>query len=132
LKGIVVTLVNPELGPNMILMTSSSGNVSYIVDDQNQQGVFTYHLLKRLQEAKSEISIDALFNLLRKDVALTTIKKLNKIQTPSIFIRKDIDQKVKMMLLSGSKELIDFLKITDRKASMFCHKVFVFFLFAEF
>jgi hypothetical protein len=132
LKGIVVTLVNPELGPNMILMTSSSGNVSYIVDDQNQQGLFTYHLLKRLQESKSEISIDPLFNLLRKDVALTTIKKLNKIQTPSIFIRKDIDQKVKMMLLSGSKELIDFLKITDRKGSMFCHKVFVFFLFAEF
>jgi hypothetical protein len=100
-KGITVTPVNPELGPNMILMTSSSGNESSIVDDQNQHGLFTYHLLKRLQEAKGEISIDALFNLVRKDVALTAIKKLNKIQTPSILIGKDIEQKVKTMLLIG-------------------------------
>jgi hypothetical protein len=100
-KGITVTPVNPELGPNMILMTSSSGNESSIVDDQNQHGLFTYHLLKRLQEAKGEISIDALFNLVRKDVALTAIKKLNKIQTPSILVGKEIEQKVKTMLLIG-------------------------------
>lgn len=100
-KGITVTPVNPELGPNMILMTSSSGNESSIVDDQNQHGLFTYHLLKRLQEAKGEISIESLFNLVRKDVALTAIKKLNKIQTPSILIGKEIEQKVKTMLLIG-------------------------------
>lgn len=100
-KGITVTPVNPELGPNMILMTSSSGNESSIVDDQNQHGLFTYHLLKRLQEAKGEISIEALFNLVRKDVALTAIKKLNKIQTPSILVGKEIEQKVKTMLLIG-------------------------------
>ncbi len=100
-KGITVTPVNPELGPNMILMTSSSGNESSIVDDQNQHGLFTYHLLKRLQEAKGEISIESLFNLVRKDVALTAIKKLNKIQTPSILVGKEIEQKVKTMLLIG-------------------------------
>lgn len=100
-KGITVTPVNPELGPNMILMSSSSGTESSIVDDQNQHGIFTYHLLKRLQEAKGEISIESLFNLVRKDVALTAIKKYNKIQTPSILVGKEIEQKVKTILLIG-------------------------------
>lgn len=100
-KGITVTPVNPELGPNMVLMTSSSGNESSVTDDQNQHGLFTYHLLKRLQESKGELSIEALFNLVRKDVALTAIKKLNKIQTPSILVGKEIEQKLKTMLLIG-------------------------------
>lgn len=102
-KGISVTPVNPELGPNMLLISSSSGNESSVIDDQNQHGLFTYHLLKRLQESKGDISIDSLFSLIKKDVALSAIKKLNKIQTPSILLGKEIELKSKTIPLFGKK-----------------------------
>jgi len=94
LKGITIKPVNPELGDNMLLLSSSSGNESSVVDQENQHGLFTYQLLKILQKTEGNISIQDLYNTLRKDVGINAIKKFDKIQTPAILLGKNIKDKV--------------------------------------
>ena len=98
-KGITVIPVNPELGENMLLLSSSSGNESSVVDDKNQHGLFTYHLLKLLKENNGDISIEDLYSKLRKDVGLSAIRNLNKIQTPSILVGKKLESQLSTRLL---------------------------------
>ena len=99
LKGISIKPVNPELGDNMLLLSSSSGNESSVVDNENQHGLFTYHLLKILKETKGNISIQELYNSLRKDVGINAIKKLDKVQTPSILLGKNVKEKAGVLKL---------------------------------
>ena len=98
-KGITVIPVNSELGENMLLLSSSSGNESSVVDDKNQHGLFTYHLLKLLKENNGNISIEDLYSKLRKDVGLSAIRNLNKIQTPSILVGKKLESQLSTRLL---------------------------------
>jgi len=93
-KGITVVPINPELGDNMLLLSSSSGNESSVVDDKNQHGLFTYHLLKILKESNGEISIAELYSRLKKDVGLYAIKNLDKIQTPNILVGKELEEHI--------------------------------------
>ena len=93
LKGVTVKAKNPELGDNMLLISSSSGTESSVVDKDNQHGLFTYHLMKILKETKGDISIQDLYNRLRKDVAINAIRKLDKVQTPSILLGKSFKNK---------------------------------------
>ena len=101
LKGITIKPINPELGDNMILLSSSSGNESSVVDAQNMHGLFTYHLLEVLKDAKGVISIQDLYNVLRKKVGISAIKKLDKKQTPSVLIGKNIQEHIQTMQLIG-------------------------------
>jgi hypothetical protein len=90
LKGITVTPVNPELGDNMILISSSSGNETSLADQDNQHGLFTYYFLKQLKDSNGKIELMQFFEGVKKDVGLSAIKKFNKIQTPNIFIGKSL------------------------------------------
>lgn len=102
-KGITVIPVNPELGDNMLLLSSSSGNESSVVDDKNQHGLFTFHLLKILKETQGDISISNLYEQLKKVVGLSAIKNLNKVQTPSILVGKELKDKIEINPLIGNE-----------------------------
>ena len=102
-KGVTVVPVNPELGENMLLLSSSSGNESSVVDDKNQHGLFTYHLLKILKETQGEIPISELYEKLKKEVGLSAIKNLDKIQTPHILIGTELKQKIDTNPLLGNQ-----------------------------
>lgn len=102
-KGITVVPVNPELGENMLLLSSSSGNESSVVDDKNQHGLFTYHLLKILKETQGEIPVNELYERLKKEVGLSAIKNLDKVQTPSILIGNKLKEKLATKSLIGNE-----------------------------
>jgi hypothetical protein len=101
LKGITVTPVNPELGDNMVLITSSSGNESSLADQENQHGLFTYYFLKQMKETNGTVELSKFFENLKKDVGLSAIKKYNKIQTPNILIGKSLREKTEVSLFSN-------------------------------
>lgn len=102
LKGITIKPINPELGDNMLLLSSSSGNESSVVDQENQHGLFTYELLKLLKENKGDISIQDLYNTLRKEVGINAIKKLDKVQTPAILLGKNLKDQAGIIPLIGN------------------------------
>lgn len=102
LKGITVTPVNPELGDNMVLISSSSGNESSLADQNNQHGLFTYYFLKQLKESNGKIGLMPFFENVQKEVGLSAIKKFNKIQTPNILIGKSLRENAEFSLFMGN------------------------------
>ena len=56
-------------------------------------------LLKLLKENNGDISIEDLYSKLRKDVGLSAIRNLNKIQTPSILVGKKLESQLSTRLL---------------------------------
>ena len=82
---------NPNIGDNMILISSSSGEETSLTDNENMHGLFTYYLLKFLKESNGDITLEGLFEKVRKKVGLESIMKFNKPQTPELLFGKNIN-----------------------------------------
>ncbi len=82
---------NPNLGNQMILYSSSSGEQTSLTDEENKHGLFTYYFLKSLKESKGEIKSLELFENLKKNVSVKSIMNYNKPQTPEVIFGKNID-----------------------------------------
>ena len=53
---------------------------------EKQHGMFTYHLLKKLQESKGEISYGELFDYLERNVSIESLRINYKEQDPKLSI----------------------------------------------
>ena len=82
---------NPNIGENMILISSSSGEETSLTDNENKHGLFTYYFLKFLKESNGDITLKSLFEKTRKKVGVESIMKYNKPQTPELLFGKNID-----------------------------------------
>ena len=85
------TYNNPNIGDNMILISSSSGEETSLTDNENKHGLFTYYFLKFLKESNGDITLESLFEKTRKKVGIESIMKYNKPQTPELLFGKNIN-----------------------------------------
>lgn len=69
---------------NMVVFAASQGNQTAFVNDKEQHGLFTYYLLKKLQESKGDVTLDVLANYLTSEVNLKSLDLHEKEQIPSI------------------------------------------------
>ncbi len=69
---------------NIVVFTASSGEQSSLPYNDKQHGLFTYLFLKKIQETKGKISYNDLYNYLKHEVPLQSIKINSKEQTPSL------------------------------------------------
>ena len=90
-SSVNVEYINPNIGKNMLLISSSSGEETSLTYDDKQHGLFTYFLLKFLKSSKGEILIKDLFNKLKKEVSIQSIMKFNKRQTPEVLYGEKIN-----------------------------------------
>jgi len=60
-----------------------------------QHGMFTYYLLKKIQQTKGDISYNELYNYVKKQVDLNCLKVNNKEQTPSLLMPIELGDKWK-------------------------------------
>ena len=72
-------------GNSVVFSASSSNQVAHQYEEKGH-GLFTYYLLKRLQETKGEISFGELFSYIKDEVARTSLThaKIKKSQTPTV------------------------------------------------
>lgn len=75
---------------NLIVFAATSGEQSALPVDQKKHGIFTYHLLKKLQESRASISYKEMFDYLNTEVALQSVLLNNKEQNPQIMPGIDI------------------------------------------
>jgi hypothetical protein len=68
---------------NMIVFSAASGDETAWPYKDKQHGMFTYYLLKKLQETKGEVNYKALADYINDNVYKTAIKLNNKPQTPT-------------------------------------------------
>ena len=69
---------------NMVVFAASQGNQTAFVNDQEQHGLFTYYLLKKLQDTKGDVTLEELANYLMEEVNIKSLNLHEKEQIPSI------------------------------------------------
>tara|TARA_S200000501_G_C20864134_1_gene761173 strand:+ start:235 stop:3099 length:2865 start_codon:yes stop_codon:yes gene_type:complete len=80
-----INYINPNIGKNMMLISSSSGDETSLTWDDKQHGLFTYFLLKSLQKSGGNISNEKLFYEVKKEVRIKSIFDFGgRKQTPEV------------------------------------------------
>jgi Caspase domain len=75
---------------NILVVTSSSGDENSCVFKEKQHGLFTYYLLKKLQETNGNVNYKDLTDGLIEKVSLKSISTNNKKQTPQVYVGEGI------------------------------------------
>ena len=73
----------------MIVFSASSGDQVSLPYEDKQHGMFTYYLLKKLQESKGDITYKDLADYIKQQVQLQSVKVNNKDQNPEVMFSSD-------------------------------------------
>jgi len=94
-RGVRIKPKDEELTGNMVVFSASSGEQTASPYHDQKHGIFTYYLLKKLQETKGTISFGELDTYLRNQVGISSIRVNGKVQDPVTTASPDIGQQWK-------------------------------------
>ncbi len=83
-RGIKVTPKKDELTGNIVVFSATSADQTALPYRDKKHGMFTYFLLKKLQDSKGECSYSELFDYLNKNVGESSLRVNRKDQTPEV------------------------------------------------
>ena len=75
---------------NLLVYSASRGDQMALPYREKQHGLFTYFLLKNLQETKGNITCNELFEKVKNEVSLSAIKEQGKEQNPSMIFSPQV------------------------------------------
>ena len=75
---------------NMLVMTAAQGSETAYPYKEKKHGLFTYFLLKKLQESKGKVTYGDLFDYVKTNVAQKSVVVNEKSQTPTIAVSGDL------------------------------------------
>lgn len=81
-RGVKVRPREEIVSGNMVIFAATSEDQSALPYKDKQHGMFTYFLLKKLQETKGDVSYGALEEFIRNNVSIESLKINNKAQDP--------------------------------------------------
>ena len=81
-KGVVKLTSGAPRGNTVVLSAASSNEVAHQYEEKSH-GLFTYYLLKQLQESEGNSTLGELFTYVEKQVVRTSLTVIRKSQTPS-------------------------------------------------
>jgi WD40 repeat protein len=90
-RGVRIRPKADLLRGNIVVFSASSGEQISSPYREKQHGLFTYYLLKRLQDTKGNISYKELADYLQSEVGLNAVKVNSKEQNPQVNISPDIN-----------------------------------------
>lgn len=83
-RGVAIKVKKATAMGNMVIFSASQGDeTAYPYRDQ-KHGMFTYYLLKKLQETKGEASLGEICDYVISEVKKNSIVKNGKLQTPTV------------------------------------------------
>ena len=89
-RGIKIRPKDGTLSGNMIVFSASSDSQSSLPYHKEAHGMFTFHLLKKLQESKGSVKMGALSDYLAINVSLQSLKENKKEQDPGVNTSKKV------------------------------------------
>lgn len=89
-RGVKVKAKEETLKGNLVVFTASSGEQVSLPYRDKMHGMFTYYLLRKLQETKGQLSYQELGDYIRYEVQLNSIKVNGKDQNPQVLFNPDI------------------------------------------
>lgn len=81
---------------NLVVFSASTGEQSSLPYKDKQHGMFTYFLLKKLQETKGNVTYDELSKYIKTEVQLNSVKINSKDQNPQILTSPSLSDEWKM------------------------------------
>ena len=83
-RGIKVTPKKDALSGNIVVFSATSADQTALPYTDKKHGMFTYFLLKKLQDSKGECNYSELFDYLNKNVGESSLRVNRKDQTPEV------------------------------------------------
>ncbi len=83
-RGVAIKPKSGKLEGNTIVFSASSGDETAMTYEEKQHGLFTYYLLKKLQETAGDVSYEELANYISKKVKKDAFLLNEKPQTPVV------------------------------------------------
>ena len=83
-RGVAIKPKEETPQGNLIVFTSASGTETAHQYESQHHGLFTYYLLKKIQEAKDSTTLGDLYDYLSVNVKRTSFDINKKIQTPTV------------------------------------------------
>ena len=93
LRNIKVAPIVSTVGNNLIVFASSSGTESSAPYKEKQHGMFTYYLLKKMQETKGNCTYKELDEYLKNEISVNSLVINKKQQTPQVIGSTDVQAK---------------------------------------
>ncbi len=98
-RGVKVKPKEETLAGNIVVFSSSSGEQSSLPFADQKHGMFTYYLLKKLQETKGDVTYSELFESLNEKVSIESLLVNSKEQNPVVNTSQDVAEKWKLWKL---------------------------------
>lgn len=83
-RGITRKLKQESIGGNVVVMTAASNTETALAYNEKAHGLFSYFLMKKLQETKGNVTYGELFDYINKEVLRKSTVAMDKTQTPSV------------------------------------------------
>lgn len=99
-RGVKIKPKAGTLNGNMVVFTASSGEQSALSYKDEKHGMFTYFLLKKLQDTKGNVSYGELANYLEQNVSVESLRKNGKEQDPEVNTSLTVQNSWKTWLLN--------------------------------
>jgi WD40 repeat protein len=91
-RGVKIKPKESKLNGNFLVMSASSESQSSLAYKDKKHGMFTYHLLQKLKDAKGEISYKELTDYVSQQVSVKSVMINNKEQTPQVNISPAVEE----------------------------------------
>ena len=92
-RGVAIKAKQNEPLHNMVVISAAQGNETAYPFKKQKHGMFTYYILKKLQESKGNTNLGDLFSYVHSQVSKQSVLENGKPQTPTIISGMDIDWK---------------------------------------
>ena len=83
-RGVRVTPKRDVLTGNLVVFSATTADQTALPYKDKSHGMFTYFLLKKLQESQGQCTYSELFNYLSKNVGDNSLRINSKEQTPEV------------------------------------------------
>lgn len=74
----------------MVVFSASTGEQSSLPYQKEKHGMFTYFLLKKLQETQGNISLQSLADYLNREVSIESLRENGKEQDPTVLVSPEL------------------------------------------
>jgi len=92
-RSVKIKPASENLHGNTVCFCASSGDQSALPYQKEKHGLFTYYLLKKVQETSGHVSYGDLADFLGKTVALEALRVNQKEQDPTVNVSTDVKDK---------------------------------------
>lgn len=91
-RGVAIKVKEAAPKGNLVVFSASKEDETAYPYKEKQHGMFTYYLLKKLQESKGNTTLEDLCNYVTNNVRKQSIVEKGKLQTPTIFASPTLGQ----------------------------------------